>query len=641
MTAECDYAALAGETANLTDRLLTDADDIAARAGLTACAARLGLATEPFVGPLPPADDPRVTVIVLACNELAHTRRCLAALRRTLPPGLAEIILVDNGSTDGTAAWAATQPDLRLLHNAENRGFGPANNQAAELARGEHLLLLNNDTEPQPGWLERLVTTIDADPGLGAVGARLVSPDGLLLEAGAIINLDGTCTNRGREAPDGIHSYAAPVTVPYVSACGLLVRRAAFAQVGGFDPRYAPAYYEDVDLCVALRAAGWRVAVEPAACVVHAESVTARRLSGSEPRRLKLQEAARRRFLEKWEGRLPADDPADPLTAVRAPLLPAPIRVAILTPRYSADCLWGESMISSDLREALEWRADVREVRVFSYADADAIAGFNPDLVFSFTAWRRPLRFGRAVTIFYVVNFTHELMPPGQFLTWDDALRMEADVYAANTQEGVARLGRAATTSLLHMAANPRVHRPCPSDPRYRSRVTYLGSYNPATKGHAVFDRYVLPAADFDLALWGEMWENAPASLRRHWRGLLPGGEIARLYSSVEVALGFNAASQAAAGMVNNRVFEVLACGALLLSDRVPAIEAMFGDCAIFTDGGDDTRDKLAHYLAHPEERARLTALARRRILAEHTYDHRARQLVEMYAAGARAKGRL
>ncbi len=584
--------------------------------------------------------EPRVSILVLCWNQLAHTRRCLAALRRNVPANLAEIILVDNGSTDGTAAWAAAQPDVRLLRNAENRGFGPGNNQAAAVARGELLLLLNNDTEPQFGCLERLVAAADADPGIGAVGARLVSPGGELLEAGAVLNLDGTCTNRGRGAPAGGHSWQQPADVDYASACALLVRREAFAALGGFDARFAPAYYEDVDLCAALREAGWRIAVAPEACVVHAESVTARELTGDEARRLSLQETARAKFLDKWGDRFlrPADAALAP---VRKALLPAPIRVAILVPRYGADCLWGEAMVASELREALEWRPDVREARVFSYADAAGIDPFAPDLVFSFTAWRQPLRFRRGITLFYVVNFTHELMPPGRHLTWDDALRLDADVYAANSAEGVATLGRHKPTALLHMAANPRVHRPLGIDPKYRAQVAYLGSYNPATKGAGIFERYVAPAAEFDLALWGEMWERSPEALRRRWRGVLPIPDIARLYSSVDVAIGFNAESQARAGMVNNRVFEALACGALLLSDRVPAIEELFGDVAIFTDGWDDTRAQLAHWLFRPGERAEMCARARARILAEHTYDHRARQIVALYAEAARAKGML
>lgn len=678
-----DLAALAAEAAELGDRLTCDPEDAAAAAALAGLGSRLGLAPEIAPLPLAPVADPRVSILMLAWNQLPFTRRCLAALRRSVPAGLAEIVLVDNGSTDGTDAWARRQPEVRLLRNEENRGFGPANNQAAAQARGEYLLLLNNDTEPQFGFLERLVAALDADPGLGAATARLFAPGGELLEAGAVVNLDATCTNRGRGAPGGIHSYREPVEVDYASACCLLVRRDAFRAAGGFDPRYAPAYYEDVDLCVALRRQGWRLAVVPEAACLHAESVTARHLTGHESRRLRLQEEARQKFLAKWrDGFLggagvdaageaggaaavvanpaagapvaaigtpavaspaarAADAEAAALAAARAPLLPAPIRVAILTPRYAADCLWGEAMISSELREALEWRPDVREARVFSYADADEMAGWAPDLVFSFTAWRWPLRFPRAITLFYVVNFTHELMPPGRFLTWDDALRLDADVYAANTPEGVAILGRHKPAALLHMAASARVHRPRGVDPRYRAQVTYLGSYNPGTKGAACFDRYVAPAAEFDLALWGEMWERAPALLRNRWRGALPIPDIARLYSSVDVAIGFNAESQARAGMINNRVFEVLGCGALLLSDRVPAIEELFGDCAVFTDGHADTREKLAHYLARPEARAPLIARARAKILGGHTYDHRAREIVQLYSDAARAKGRL
>jgi spore maturation protein CgeB len=283
----------------------------------------------------------------------------------------------------------------------------------------------------------------------------------------------------------------------------------------------------------------------------------------------------------------------------------------------------------------------VSEARVFSYATANQLRNFKPDLLLSWTAWREPLHGTDAVTLFYVVNFVHEHMPAGQFLTADDALRMDADLYAANSAEITARFAEYKPASQIHLAANPRVHRRQSGLDEYRCQVTYLGSYNVATKGPEVFDRYILPATDFDLQLWGDMWDRSPDVFRRHWRGLLPGGDIGRLYSSVDVAIGFNAESQAAAGMVNNRVFEVLSCGALLVSDRVPAIAEMFPDEAVYTDGHDDLRDKLAHYLDHPAEREAITRRARQAILSGHTYDHRARQIIQMYADHQRQKGRL
>ncbi len=617
----------------------TLADGYAARAR----GAGLADAGIPAGAPRPEETGParfRVSIIVLCRDQLAYTRQCLTALRRTVPPGLAEIIVVDNGSTDGTLGWARSQPGVTVIHNPENRGFGPANNQAAAQASGEYLLFLNNDTIPQHRWLESLLTIVDADDRIGAVGARVVSSDGLLLEAGAVVNLDGTCTNRGREAHQSTHSYGVVSDVPYASACCLLVRKSAFQRINGFDDRYAPAYYEDVDLCVALRTAGFRVVYQPAAWVVHAESVTARAVTGSEEWRLKLQEAARAKFLAKWAGS-PVEAVSDAVAAVRAPILPRPIRVAILIPYDGPDCLWGEAMNGADMREALEWRTDVREVRLFSYATASQIDNFQPDLILSWTAWRQPLRFKSGVTLFYIVNFVHEHLPAGQALTWEDALSLDADIYAANSPAVVAKLAECKPTRLLHLAANPRVHRPMGVSPRYRADVAYLGSYNPGTKGQEVFDRYVLPAAGRDLALWGEMWDRSPEVLRRRWRGVLPTADIARLYSSVDVAIGFNAASQAQAGMVNNRVFEVLSCGALLLSDKMPAIENFFGDCAVFTDGYGDTREKLEYYLSHPEERLALGRLARQTILEGHTYDHRARDVIGMYAEYQRGRGEL
>ncbi|MFH1845156.1 MAG: glycosyltransferase [bacterium] len=631
-----DYAGIDRDVRACSQRLTADANDAGAIAQLQHQARALGLVSSETT----PAGPPRVSIIVLCRDQLAYTRRCLTALRRTLEPGLAEIILVDNGSQDGSADWAEAQPDLRVIRNEDNRGFGPANNQAAAKARGEYLVFCNNDTEPQVGWLESLLAVADNDPEVGAVGARLVNRDGVLLETGAVLNSDGSCTNRGRETIQSAHSYEPALTVDYASACALLVRKDAFGQVGGFDPRYAPAYYEDVDLCLGLRQNGYRIVVEPKAWVVHHESITARVVTGSEQRRVELQEAARRKFLAKWQDRLPLPSD-DPLAPVRTPILPEPIKVAILVPYHHPGCMWGEAMNGEDLREAFEWRPDVNAAKIFSYATARELDHFKPDLLLSWTAWRYPLQYQSAVSLFFIVNYTHEFMPAGRFHTWEDALRLDADLYAANSSEAVQRLGEFKPASLLHLAANPRVHRPQAAYPEYRSQVTYLGSYNPGTKGQSVFDRYIVPATEFDLSLWGEMWERSPDLLRKHWQGKLPIPDIGKLYSSVDIAIGFNAQSQAAANMVNNRVFEVLSCGALLVSDRVPAIEAMFGDSAVFTDGYGDLRDKLAHYLENPSEREAITRHARERIMAGHTYDHRAREIIAMFADYQKERGRL
>ena len=136
-------------------------------------------------------------------------------------------------------------------------------------------MLLNNDTEPQPGWLEALLAIAERDPATGAVGAKLVYPDGRLQEAGGIVFADASGWNYGRGGDPNDPRFSFVREVDYCSAACLLVPRAVWDEVGGFDERYAPAYYEDTDLCFAVRERGLKVVYQPAAVIVHHEGATA------------------------------------------------------------------------------------------------------------------------------------------------------------------------------------------------------------------------------------------------------------------------------------------------------------------------------------------------------------------------------
>src|SRR5690606_37809737 len=162
-----------------------------------------------------------------------------------------------------------------LHRRASNGGFIAACNDGAALARGETLVFLNNDTVPQPGWLDALLDTFQAHPRAGLVGAQLLYPDGRLQEAGGVVFADGSAWNLGRfESPDDPR-FAYVRDADYVSGAAIAIPRDLFEAIGGFYARYAPAYYEDTDLAFKVRASGHRVLYQPASRVVHVEGVTA------------------------------------------------------------------------------------------------------------------------------------------------------------------------------------------------------------------------------------------------------------------------------------------------------------------------------------------------------------------------------
>jgi O-antigen biosynthesis protein len=212
------------------------------------------------------------------------------------------VLVVDDSSPDRTAELVVASPGVRLVRTDRNVGFVGACNLGASHARGAYLLFLNNDTEVRPGALDALVDAADSDDRIGLVGAMLVYPDGRLQESGGIVWADSSGGNYGRDHDAHAPEFAVRRDVDYCSGAAILVRQELFEGVGGFDQRYAPAYYEDTDLAFAIRATGHRSIVEPRAVVVHHEGVShgTDRTGGVKS----FQEINRAQFVDKWAATL-------------------------------------------------------------------------------------------------------------------------------------------------------------------------------------------------------------------------------------------------------------------------------------------------------------------------------------------------
>lgn len=228
------------------------------------------------------SDSPRpvVSAVVVSYNTREMTLDCLRSLYADLGDLPAEVFVVDNASSDGSAAAVrAAFPDAIVIENAENRGFGGANNQAMALARGESLLLLNSDAFVEPGAIRELVATLEGDLDAAAVGPRLLNGDG---------SLQLSCFRFPSPARAWIENLWLPALLPrhpvfgdyrrwahdadrevdwVIGAC-VLVRRAAYEQVGGFDERFHM-YAEETDWQKRMRDRGWRVLFTPRAVVTH------------------------------------------------------------------------------------------------------------------------------------------------------------------------------------------------------------------------------------------------------------------------------------------------------------------------------------------------------------------------------------
>ncbi|ACX52248.1 glycosyl transferase family 2 [Ammonifex degensii KC4] len=267
---------------------------------------------EPTMGKSPEL----ISIIIPVFNQLSFTKRCLESIRNftSLPY---ELIIIDNGSTDETSAFLKSQKDLKVITNESNRGFGPAVNQGLALARGEYLVVLNNDTLVTPGWLEELLYALKTGPAAGLAG-----PVTNYASGPQCIPVPYQPDNE-----ESIVTFARERAVAYkgkirevfrlVGFC-LAIRRAVVEKIGGFDPRFATGNFEDDDFCLRARLAGFRLYIAEGAFIHHYGHQT---FVGAG-----LDFAARmaenwRRFKEKW-----GLDPARPVEMGYPADLPARLK---------------------------------------------------------------------------------------------------------------------------------------------------------------------------------------------------------------------------------------------------------------------------------------------------------------------------
>jgi GT2 family glycosyltransferase len=260
--------------------------------------------------------EPVVSIVVVTHGAWSWVERALIAAAHTDVPH--EIIVVDNASPDGTVNQIRARfPDVRLLVNDTNAGFGAANNQAARIARGEVLALVNSDAIVPTGWVAPLLAALRR-PGVGAVVPALVNEDGTMQIAGALAAPDGSVLALGNGDDVDDPAWRFPRATDFGAAACMLLRRDTFLQAGGFLDAYNPAYFEDVDLCLTLLERGLRTMYIPEVRVLHGGFS-----SGGEAAAATLFERNRPVFVARWGDKLAATHPPslwppDPATTLAA-----------------------------------------------------------------------------------------------------------------------------------------------------------------------------------------------------------------------------------------------------------------------------------------------------------------------------------
>lgn len=219
------------------------------------------------------ADAPAVSVVIVNWNGKHHLPECLASVRAQTFRDF-EVILVDNGSTDGSAAWVREAfPEVSLVALPDNQGFCGGNNVGIRAARGEYIALLNNDTEVEPEWLGELVRHIRQDPSIAACDSKILYFDqrDRIWSAGAVYTIAGSCEWRGHGQRDG--EIVEPAEVFTANACSALYARRVLDEIGALDEDFF-AGYEDVDWSFRAHLRGYRIVNVPSSRVYHKVSAT-------------------------------------------------------------------------------------------------------------------------------------------------------------------------------------------------------------------------------------------------------------------------------------------------------------------------------------------------------------------------------
>jgi len=253
---------------------------------------------------IPTFEHPLVSIVIPVYNKAALTRSCLRTIVESNSRTSYEVIVADDASVDPDCLELANVSGLTFLRSEENLGFGGNCNRAAATARGKFVLFLNNDTLVQHGFLDAMVAA--HEKGVGIVGPQVQYPSGMLQEAGGRIRVDCSAALIGHGASPEDPRFNYRRDVEYISGACLLIERVLFDELGGFDPLFHPAYYEDVDLCFRVRARGLRVVYEPAARIVHLMSETMSSLAPA----YKHGQSARsaQNFAERWQAQLEANN---------------------------------------------------------------------------------------------------------------------------------------------------------------------------------------------------------------------------------------------------------------------------------------------------------------------------------------------
>lgn len=577
---------------------------------------------------------PLVTIVIVTRDGIHHMRRVLDGLANRTEYSSFEVVVVDNHSTDGTVALCQQSwPfEIRVIENDNNQSFSYANNQGIAQANGEYVLFLNNDVDPiYPGWLAALVAALESEPERGAAGALLIYPrptDPSVVRNHAMPltvqhrgirfrQEDGSPKgyNVGR-GEDPLATSATDVTsVPGVTAACKLVRSSVLAEVSGYTEGYVYGT-EDVDLSLKIRNAGYDIVNVAAAALFHYEFGTQDEV---DQRVTQINRAGNRTlFLETWGPTLERLMAPERLGLERFWSAPGTPTVAITRPKDDEVVRWDDYHTANELGETfagLGWNVVFAEELADRWYEMDPATDLVVCLHPSCDIRKLP---PLPKTIAWVRHSVERWIQQ----PWFD----EYDVVASPSETSRNRIGGGSRHQAVAVpvAANVERFAPQPFNVSYESDIAFTGPHWGANR--ALIDRLII-RPDEKFVIFGKGWHVAPHA-QRYWRGPSPYDDLPTIYSSAKIVLDTAIDADPTHGLLNSRVVNALASGALVITDDIVGSAEHFDGKLPTYASAEELREQLDTYLGDDSLRAQLCDELREQVQANHSFPKLAGHLV-------------
>jgi GT2 family glycosyltransferase/2-polyprenyl-3-methyl-5-hydroxy-6-metoxy-1,4-benzoquinol methylase len=563
-------------------------------------------------GPKPMRPRYQASIIIPLFNEVQYTTACLDAI--ATHTGLDqeyEVVVVDNGSTDRTAELLSElSGDVVVWRNQANLGFAKACNQGALLARGETLVFLNNDTEVHSGWLPPLLEELELNADTGVVGARLLYPDGTIQHAGVAIGRDQLPFHIHRNLPADHVLVSDRREFPIVTAACAAVRRTEFYEIGMFDEEFVNGH-EDIDLCLRYRKQGLKIIYRPDCVVTHHESVSDGRML-ARPQNLA-------RTFKKWRYDLIQDDFRFKYPASTQREAAEPIRFAIKmgTPDRT-QAHWGDIYYAESFAKALERAGHRCQIHYLNEWGSDDL---DLDVVIHLKGLSEYYPKPYNLNIMWMLN--HPSLHSMEELSRYDAILVASIPHAKELKKAL----KLPVFPFLQ-ATDPEHFQP---DPVEEKAYDLLFVGNNIGADRLAMRRIIadLLPTPYKLAVWGQGWKRKlPEGV---WKGeFIPWEELPKAYRMTRIVLNDHQPEMKDYGFVNNRTFDAIATGAVVVSDQVKELGRVLPVLS-YKDRNDLER-LISSILNNEADVQRQVEVLRNKVLKEFTFDRRVQELLEVIA---------